>query len=191
MLDTVSTLWPQVSSGKLKALAITTPYSSAIATAAPSYVDAGLKDMSITSWQAIMAPAGTPPSVIDTLNAAINKTLQSPDVIEGLRQNGVTPQGGSPAVAATFINQARIRFMARHRQSGQHGAWVYVVGPAKFGLAPHAHAHAGGRRLATFIWDDSTAPLPRMNVGEIGRHGPQRSVRPRWCARRLPAPSSR
>ena len=39
-----------------------------------------------------------------------------------------------------------------------------------------SHAHAGGRRVATFIWDDSTAPLPRVNVGEIGRHGPQRSA---------------
>ena len=105
LLDTFSTLWPQVSSGKLKALAITMPTRSTIATAVPSYVEAGLKDMSITSWQAIMAPAGTPQSVIDTLNAAINKTLQSPDVIESLRQNGVTPQSGSPAVAATFIKR--------------------------------------------------------------------------------------
>ncbi len=105
LLDTFSTLWPQVSSGKLKALAITTPTRSALASAVPSYIEAGLKDMNITSWQAIMAPAGTPQSVIDTLNAAINKTLQSPDVIESLRQNGVTPQSGSPAVAATFIKR--------------------------------------------------------------------------------------
>ena len=69
------------------------------------------------------------------------------------------------------------------------GVVTYIVGPAKSGLS--SHAHAGGRRLATFIWDDSAAPLPRVNVGEIGRHGPQRSVRPRCCARRLPAPSSR
>jgi tripartite-type tricarboxylate transporter receptor subunit TctC len=61
--------------------------------------------MSITSWQAVMAPAGTPRAVVDTLNAALNKVLQSPDVIERLKQNGVAPQGGSPAQAASFIKQ--------------------------------------------------------------------------------------
>jgi tripartite-type tricarboxylate transporter receptor subunit TctC len=105
LLETFSTIWPHAKSGKLRALAITSPARSDLAPSVPSYTEAGLKDMSITSWQAVMAPAGTPRAVIDTLNAALNKVLQSPDVIERLKQNGVAPQGGSPAQAASFIKQ--------------------------------------------------------------------------------------
>lgn len=103
LLETFSTLWPQVSTGKLKALAITAPKRSDIAHDVPTYVEAGLKDLDITSWQAIMAPAGTPKPVVDALNAAINKAVQSPDVIESFKRNGVTPQSDTPAGAASFI----------------------------------------------------------------------------------------
>jgi tripartite-type tricarboxylate transporter receptor subunit TctC len=105
LLDTFSTLWPQVKSGKVKALAITAAQRSKIATEVPTAAEAGLKDLNITSWQAIMAPAGTPRPVIDTLNAALNKVVQDPEVIEAFARSGVTPQTGSPAAAAEFIHR--------------------------------------------------------------------------------------
>jgi tripartite-type tricarboxylate transporter receptor subunit TctC len=105
LLDTFSTVWPPVKTGKIKALAITSPARSDLAPNVPSYVDAGLKDMNITSWQAIMAPAGTPVATINTLNQALNKALQSPSVIARLKQNGVTPMGGTSEAAGAFIKR--------------------------------------------------------------------------------------
>jgi tripartite-type tricarboxylate transporter receptor subunit TctC len=103
LLETFSTIWPQARTGKLKALAITAPTRSDLAPTVPSYTEAGLKDMNITSWQAVMAPAGTPKAVIDALNAAFNKALAAPEVIERMKQSGAVPMGGSAQAASTFI----------------------------------------------------------------------------------------
>jgi tripartite-type tricarboxylate transporter receptor subunit TctC len=92
-------------SGKLKALAITAPQRSELAPNVPSYQEAGLQDMNITSWQAVMAPAGTPKPVIDALNGAINKALQAPEVVERIKQAGAVPVGGTAAHADAFIRQ--------------------------------------------------------------------------------------
>jgi tripartite-type tricarboxylate transporter receptor subunit TctC len=53
--------------------------------------------------------------VIDTLNAAINKTVDSPEVIKSLMQDGVMPQTGTPAMAAAFIKKEteQWRFIAK------------------------------------------------------------------------------
>lgn len=105
LLETFTTIWPQARNGKLKALAITAPKRSELAPAVPSYTEAGLKDMNITSWQAVMAPAATPKSVIEALNAGFNKALSAPDVIARMKDSGATPMGGTPQAAATFIKQ--------------------------------------------------------------------------------------
>lgn len=105
LLETFSTIWPHAKSGKLKALTITSPLRSDLAPSVPSYTEAGLKDMTITSWQAIMAPAGTPRPVIEKLNAAFNRALQAPEVIERMKQSGASPMGGTAQAASSFIKQ--------------------------------------------------------------------------------------
>jgi tripartite-type tricarboxylate transporter receptor subunit TctC len=103
LLETFSTIWPQARTGKLKALAITAPARSDLAPSVPSYTEAGLKDMNITSWQAVMAPAATPRPVIEALNAAFNKALAAPEVIERMKQSGAAPMGGTSQAASAFI----------------------------------------------------------------------------------------
>ena len=105
LLDTFSTISPHMKSGKVKAIAITAPGRSDLAPNVPSYQEAGLKDMNITSWQAVMAPAGTPRATLGLLNAAINKALQSPEVVERIKQAGAMPMGGSPETAENFIRK--------------------------------------------------------------------------------------
>jgi tripartite-type tricarboxylate transporter receptor subunit TctC len=105
LLETFSTISPHMRSGKLKALAITAPGRSELAPNVPSYQEAGLQDMNITSWQAVMAPAGTPKPVIDALNGAINKALQAPEVVERIKLAGAVPVGGTAAGADAFIRQ--------------------------------------------------------------------------------------
>jgi tripartite-type tricarboxylate transporter receptor subunit TctC len=105
LLETFSTLSPHVRSGKVKAVAITAPTRSDLAPNVPSYQDAGLKDMNITSWQAVMAPAGTPKAALDVLNAAINKALQSPEVADRIKQAGAVPVGGTSQSAEAFIRK--------------------------------------------------------------------------------------
>lgn len=105
LLETFSTISPHLKTGKLKAIAITAPQRSDLAPNVPSYQEAGLKDMSITSWQAVMAPAGTPKAALDVLNAAINKALQAPEVVDRIKQAGAVPMGGTPQAAEAFIRK--------------------------------------------------------------------------------------
>ena len=103
LLETFSTISPSARAGKLKALAITAPARSELAPNVPSCAELGLKDMNITSWQAVMAPANTPAQTIETLNAAFNKALAAPEVIERMKQSGAAPMGGNAQTARDFI----------------------------------------------------------------------------------------
>lgn len=105
LIGSISSMGPVINSGKVKALALTLPTRSEAAKTIPNYVEGGLKDMNMTSWVVLMAPAGTPQAVIDVLNAAINKTVESPDVVKSLLQDGVNPMTGTPAMAGSFIKK--------------------------------------------------------------------------------------
>ncbi len=73
-----------VKTGKLQALAITTPKRSALAPGIPTVAESGLPDYDLTNWHGWFAPAGTPAPVIQRLNAALAEALRSPEVVEQL-----------------------------------------------------------------------------------------------------------
>ena len=86
---------PQVATGKLRALGVTTakrwhtlPDVPAIAETVPGY--------EVVLWFGTMTPRGTPQPIIQQLNAAINKALQDPAVKQTLERDGMTPSGGTP-----------------------------------------------------------------------------------------------
>ena len=59
-------------------------------------LQAGVADYDVASWNALAAPARTPPAVIERLNAAANEALKTPAVRDRLLALGVRPQGGTP-----------------------------------------------------------------------------------------------
>ena len=118
LLDPVITLNPPVKQGMLTALAVTSSKRIAIAPNIPSYTEAGLKDMDITSWQGIVAPAKTPAAIIDALNQAFNRALKSPDVIARLKDQGVTPVGGTPEYFDDFVKKEDTRWSTLAKQVG-------------------------------------------------------------------------
>lgn len=103
-LISASVSTPLAKAGKLKAIAFGGPGR---ATAWPdlSSVDeqTGLKGYVANSWNALMAPAGTPQAVIDTINAAVNKTLARPDVRQKLEALGLTPFTGDAKTAVGYV----------------------------------------------------------------------------------------
>lgn len=116
ILDPVITLLPHVKAGKLTALAVTSSRRIDIAPDIPSYSEVGLKDMDITSWQGIVAPAKTPKAVVDRLNAEFDRALKSPDVIARLKEQGVTPVGGTAENFDKFIQAENKRWSALAKQ---------------------------------------------------------------------------
>lgn len=87
---------PHIQSGKLRALAVTSASRLAALPNVPTMGEAGMKNFVVEQWQAVFAPAGTPPQVVDRLNREINASLKDPAVVALAEKLGVTLVGGTP-----------------------------------------------------------------------------------------------
>ncbi len=103
LIDPVSTLKPHVDCGKLRALAVTDSKRSQAAPDVPSYAEFGLKDLSMTSWQGLVAPSGTPREIVARLQSEVMKAVQHPDVQARMRAQGVTPVGNTAEAFTAFV----------------------------------------------------------------------------------------
>ena len=103
MFSPASTVLPHVQEGKLIALASTQLKRASVAPDLPTMEEAGLKGFDTSVWSGLMAPAGTPPDVIDKLARAINEALKSRDVIEPLQKQGIDVLGGTPKEFADYV----------------------------------------------------------------------------------------
>ncbi len=81
LVTAAPTAIPQVRGGKVRALAVTSPKRLASLPDVPTTAEAGLKSFDATNWFAIGAPKGTPPAIIERLQAEVKKALASPNVL--------------------------------------------------------------------------------------------------------------
>ena len=103
MFDLVLTATNQVQSGKLRALAVTTRKRSAQLPDVPTFAELGWPDYEISAWFGVFAPAGVPGAIVEQLNAAIRKAVESPEMKAQLAAAGAEPIAGSPAELATTV----------------------------------------------------------------------------------------
>ena len=87
---------PQLQAKVVRALAVTSDRRFATLPEVPTMREAGVPDYEVASWNALAAPAKTPPAVIERLNAAANEALKRPAVQQRLLALGVRAQGGTP-----------------------------------------------------------------------------------------------
>ena len=104
LFDTSPTALPYAKSGKLRALAITSRQRSPLLPDVPTMREAGLPEFEVVTWTGIAAPAGTPPAVVDKLNAAIKAALQGP-LRKQLEETSLIPVGDSPQAFGAFMRQ--------------------------------------------------------------------------------------
>ena len=121
MFDTITTALPHVKAGKLRALAVTSPKRSPLAPDVPTMIEAGLKDFDISAWYMVLAPRGTPPAVVQKLNAEINKAMQDPEVRDKLGSQGVDFVGGTPEEAQKFMRSEIERWARVAKITGMKG----------------------------------------------------------------------
>src|SRR5215204_3587368 len=96
MFSPASTALGYIASGQLIALASTQQKRAGAAPDLPTMAELGFTDFDTGVWFGLLAPAGTPPSVIDTLSRAANDVLKSQDALAALRVQGIDPLGGTP-----------------------------------------------------------------------------------------------
>jgi tripartite-type tricarboxylate transporter receptor subunit TctC len=118
MVDTVTASMPQVASGKIRAIAVTTGQRTELAPGVPTFAESGVPGFDLVAWNALFAPRGTPSEAVNLLNAEIAKALAQPEVRARLMRMGFEPGGGSPDRLRTFVESETQRWGQAIRKAG-------------------------------------------------------------------------
>ena len=105
LFDNIMTAQSHIKSGKLKALAISSPKRSPLVPDVPTMSEAGLVGFESVTWFGVFGPAGTPKAVVERLNMEVNKVLADPAIRERFAQLGFEPAGGTPGEFAAVVQR--------------------------------------------------------------------------------------
>ncbi len=108
--SSISAALPQVKSGKLKALAVTTPQRVSSLPGVPTVAESGLPGFRYSLWGGLFAPAGTPQAVIDQLNREVNTALAAPDIRARFEADGLAVPRNTPAEFADYVRAEAAKF---------------------------------------------------------------------------------
>ena len=103
MFDSITSAKPHIESGKLKALAVTTAERSSTLPDLPTVAESGMPGYELTPWFATFAPAGTPPEIIEKLNGAMIRAMDSDRVKEIFATIGAEYIGSTPEALASYL----------------------------------------------------------------------------------------
>src|SRR3954468_7702543 len=104
LVDTPSSLMPQVRGGKVKALGMFSAKRLSAYPDVPTLAESGGPALESSTWVLFMAPGGTPREIVNRLAAETAKALKEPDVQERLTQTGIEPIGSTPERAKQFLD---------------------------------------------------------------------------------------
>ncbi len=107
-----------IKSGAIRALAVTSPKRTTALPEVPTLSEAGFKGAESNSWYGVLAPANTPPAIVNQLNAAIVKALKEPDLREALSREGGEVLGGTPAQFTELLKSEQAKWAKVVRDSG-------------------------------------------------------------------------
>jgi tripartite-type tricarboxylate transporter receptor subunit TctC len=99
----ITSVLPHISSGKLKAYAVTTATRSRSLPSVPTMAEAGLPGFEAVQWFVVAAPADVPADRIRKINEAIVRILKEPDVIAGFEKVGIDPESATPQQTTSFV----------------------------------------------------------------------------------------
>ncbi len=109
---------PHVPTGRLKVLAISTPQRSPLLPNVPTFKETGVLDVVASAWIGLVAPAKTPPAIIERLNREFVAAMKDPATAEKLRAQYMEPQPGTPAEFAAYMQEELKRWTPVIRRSG-------------------------------------------------------------------------
>ncbi|CAM3204550.1 Bug family tripartite tricarboxylate transporter substrate binding protein [Cupriavidus taiwanensis] len=109
---------PQVNAGKLRVLAVTTTGRTAVLPSVPTVAESGYPGFEAISWQAVLAPAGTPQAVIDRLYRELVAIIGSADVRDKMRAQYFVPAGTAPASLRQTMASEKTRWDKVIRAAG-------------------------------------------------------------------------
>jgi tripartite-type tricarboxylate transporter receptor subunit TctC len=99
-----------VKTGKLRALAVTSPQRSPAMPEVPTLAELGVPNAESGSWVALLAPAGTPQALVDKIAADVKEAVATEDMRKALIAQGATPRGSTPAELQKTIDADKLRY---------------------------------------------------------------------------------
>ena len=110
MILDVSTGLPHLKSGRLRALAIASADRSPLMPDVPTIAESVLPGYEASAWQGVVAPAGTPPSVVSRLNAEITRAIADAGVRQKLLDAGIEPLRSTPEQFSAYIRSETVKW---------------------------------------------------------------------------------
>jgi tripartite-type tricarboxylate transporter receptor subunit TctC len=117
LISEITTVLPHIRTGKLRALAVGAEKRNALLPDVPAMTEV-LPGYFAASWNGMVAPAGTPPAIIDKVSLALAKSLKSPEILKRSRDTSVELIGSTPAEMAEFMSRERERWANLIRITG-------------------------------------------------------------------------
>jgi tripartite-type tricarboxylate transporter receptor subunit TctC len=118
IFDTMLSSLPYVKAGKLRGLAVTSAQRSPAAPDLPTVAEAGLPGYEATAWNGLMAPAGTPPAVVNAISQALRDVLGRADVKDKFSAQGFAAQWMAPPDYARFVDAEVSKWASVVKASG-------------------------------------------------------------------------
>lgn len=109
---------PQIKSGRLRALAVTSVSRLPAMPELPTVAEAGLRGYESSQWYGLLAPAGTPEAIVNSLNAHVVKIVQTADMRQRLSDDGLIPVGNTREQFAAYIKSELVKWAKVIKQSG-------------------------------------------------------------------------
>jgi tripartite-type tricarboxylate transporter receptor subunit TctC len=106
----LATVLPYVRAGRLNALGITTVTRSPLLPEVPTIAETGVKHYEFTSWVGVLAPASTPPHIVNAAHALFVRAIRSPDVAARLKSDGTEIVASSPAEFGAYLKEEIARW---------------------------------------------------------------------------------
>ncbi|HEY9459440.1 MAG TPA: tripartite tricarboxylate transporter substrate binding protein [Paralcaligenes sp.] len=105
MFDAISTMKGLIASGKVRPIATTGTERSPVLPDVPTVIEAGVPGYTANLWLGVIAPKGTPPEIVNKLNAAINQVITTPEIKADWAKDGTTPMVMTPAQYTKYLEQ--------------------------------------------------------------------------------------
>lgn len=118
MIDVTPNTAPQVKGGRVRALAVSTAQRVASFPDLPTIAESGVPGFDVSAWDALFAPAGTPPDIIARLAEAVHKALSAPELRKQLEARGAEAATSSPTALASFVGSELQRWGEAVKRSG-------------------------------------------------------------------------
>lgn len=118
LLDSIAVTRAQLSAGKIRPLGVTQARRSPLLPDVPTLDEQGLKGFDMSTWTGLVAPAGTPDTVLNRMSAETVKVLGMPDVRQRINDLGMVPIGNSPEQFGAYVRSEFAKWQSAVKVSG-------------------------------------------------------------------------